>query len=359
MSSSSKYNTVLFILLFLFSIFIISNVPQVQTKFRLIAPDRYLISPIKPTCISTGYGSGGIVEGLGDYLQRSHFAFFLAHWFDVPITAPNSTSTHGFQVAPLFGKCPRARKKCFIDEGKYDISSCEYGDCECHFERVIPLLKTVPKSCKTLLVRGRPYLTLEYSGCLRRPLTRHLGTTKLPRRPYDVIHYRMGDVAFTQTGKTFSLETLYIMIRTMCRMSDRDIVILTEGENEIPQCEDRIVLANDLPIADNFKLFQHASVVGVGGSSFALAMMEVAKPKAVIVTAQYAQQYEFLDCESWSLIGAKGEIVHFDSKEYMLKSALSGRNLGLRVYNANDDMHKKLISATVPTRRMNMSAWFT
>ncbi len=243
--------------------------------------------------------------------------------------------------------------------GIFNIQSCEIGNCECHFERVFPLLYGIPRDCETIRVIGRPYLIKEYSGCLRNPLTKYLGTNKVPLKPYDIIHYRMGDVANTGSGKTFSLETLYIMVRTMCQMSKRDIVILTEGEHKIPACEDRVVLAADLPMADNFKLFQHASIVGVGGSTFALAMMELAKPERIIAPKDWIQIYEFADCEKWSVIGYRGIVVHFDSKEYFKEAVLSGRDLSKRYYNSNAKLHTKVMNESVPSRRMDIKAWFS
>lgn len=183
------------------------------------------------------------------------------------------------------------------------------------------------RKCQSLLVDNDATRTIEYSGCLPNTIRRYFGTDEEPAVEYDAVHLRAGDLSARGGGKTFTDLEMFFILTAMCRLSKRDIVVLTEGHPKLPMvkdCGDRVVMASDESLHDTIQIFQHAKNVAAGSSSFAGLLLEAARPERVITLSRVLSFVEWVACENWTVIGKRGAVFHFDSRESMLSIARSG-----------------------------------
>lgn len=272
-------------------------------------------------------------EGIGAVFKRNQVAVLLASYYKVKLQFPELMSIHGYNYADMFDNCnhdmsDEFRKRCTLYLKDILFEYCTRGDCDCMAgQYATHLQRVVDRGCPTVGIQHDGFKRIEFSGCL--PLLKRYFGTKGPPPDweYNAIHYRMGDLADKPGGKSFSIMELWVLIKMMCLMSDRDIVVVTEGKPEIPECGNRIVLA-DTSIEYSMQIFQHAKFVAAGVSSFAYILMEFASPERVVIKTGHVLRYEFVDCENWTLVDSKtGATLHFDSKKAMVDMMSSSRKL--------------------------------
>lgn len=305
-------------------------------------------------------------EGLGAIIKRTQIPAFLASWFDVPIQYPVKESKHGYGIHELFDLCPdqKAFPKGFIYPQENDTCTlfvdrmylpyCPRADCKCMYARLAPYVEPLLKErCPVINVMPDGHKSLQYSGCLGPFVDKHfIKGMPRPAWQYDAIHLRMGDLADVDGGKSFSSMELYFTIQEMCKHSNRDIVILTEGAPKIPACKNRIVLAADTSVEEAFQIMRFARTVAVAPSGFALAMLNGAKPERIIMRESAVRMFEWVDCELWTIISPKGSVVSFDSKELMKSHIFSTRELYDLTRRPSSAVTKATKSTgAVPTRR--------
>lgn len=300
-------------------------------------------------------------EGIGATLRRNQLALFIAESYSSKVAFPNITSAHGYKIQDLFDSCPTPSAKCTVYLEKMVLFRCPRADCECHRKRMRRYTTGKSQTCRVLQVETDRIRTMEYSGCMKGVLSSYLGTTIRPPVEYDALHYRAGDLANMNGGKSFSSNELLYLLTAMCKLSERDIVVVTEGLPELPKplnCWNRIVLASDTTVQEAFQIFQHAKTVAVGTSSFATMMMEVASPTHMVLLARTAAVYEWVDCEYWTVIGARGAVFHFDSKKMMTETVLSGAGIKARSQRTKNQEKWNNLKVGVPPRRWtNDSKW--
>lgn len=301
-------------------------------------------------------------EGLGAILRRNQLAVFLADSYSVKLSFPHIESTHGYGIENFFSKCPTPPDNCLLDQDNMMVYRCPKSDCQCLQEQVHRYTSMLVKRCRVIHVRNNRVRSMEWSGCTRNVLSSYFGTKKKPKIPFDVLHYRAGDMEDRPGGKSFTKDELFYFFRVMCKTGHRDIVVLTEGSPEMPmieECGNRLVVAADTSIYDAFRVIQHADSVAVGASSFATMMMEVGTPRRMVVLLRHAHLYEWVNCEEWTIIGEYGVVFHFNSKQSMLDAVLSGRDLKSRSL-ISDKQQKTLTHYKLgrPSRRWsNDSSW--
>lgn len=338
--------------LFLFVIFSITLAIHDDSLIRRVRRVSKRVSCISDTIVSPQkQKKAGKVEGLGAFIKRTQLALFLAETNDVPMTYGKHASSHGYDISSLFGQCEfdTVPDECVLDQKKMILPRCKRGDCACLRKTVEPYTIDAEKKCDVIAIKPDGLLTNEYAGCISNTLRRYLGTGASPRREYDVVHHRQGDLEGKANLKTFSRLELYFIIRTMCKLSTRDIVILTEGTPMIPACEDRIVLANDLSMQETFRIVRYGKNVAVAGSSFAQAMLQVAKPERLFVMSKNVPIYDWVPVKKWTVIGTRGIANHFESREEMLKVVLVYANLPARSFNVGLPKESDY-NESVPTR---------
>lgn len=300
--------------------------------------------------------TGQTNEGIGALFRRNQIAVFIAESYHAKIAFPNITSDHGYAVQDMFDQCPTPPESCTVHMEKLILYRCPRADCECLKRQLQRYIAEKGKVCRVLGVETDRVRTLEYSGCVGRILSRYFGTTSKPSRSYDAIHYRTGDLAEKRTGKKFSLHELWYLLSAMCKISERDIIVVTEGRPKIPKpahCGNRLVLASDTTVHEAFRILQHAMTVAVGTSSFATMMMEVASPKHMVVLARVVAHYQWVDCEYWTVVGDRGALFHFDSKKMMLGSVLGSGGVQTRSLRTRNQERFNKYEVGVPPREWN------
>lgn len=178
--------------------------------------------------------------------------------------------------------------------------------------------------CNTVGVKNDAYDRLEFSGCLN-VLERYLGGEKRPNKPYDAMYYpeRMDE-----------LEAV-IVLQMMCKMSEREIVIVGKGGRPMVRCGERLVVA-DVAEREMVEIFRHARVVGVVGREDVELLMEMARPERVVVVRRGARRLEWVRCEKWTVMdGSDASWHHYGRKETFVKVVTSSRDL------VNERMYRK------------------
>ena len=275
------------------------------------------------------------VEGLGSFLNRVQLGLFLAESNNIPISFSGTESRHGYKIDELFGKCNanELERNCRIDQAQSPMSSCPPGDCLCLRREVDKFALDAELRCEFINVKPHRALDQRFSGCLKNTLSRYLGKGKKPLREYDVVHHRQGDLETRKNSdKVFTPEELHHIVKTLCTRSNRDIVILTEGNPKIPRCENRVILAADLPLQETFRIARYATWFAVGSSTFATAMLEVATPQRLVMPLKVVKYYDWHPCENWTVIERVGFPHNFNNKELMLKTTLDRNNLHDRAH---------------------------
>lgn len=293
-------------------------------------------------------------EGIGALLRRNQLGLFIADTYAARVAFPNIESEHGYDVRDMFDECPDPAPGCTLREDAMYLERCPRRDCRCHREQLYRHSDALAGRCPVLGYVNMKVRTMEFSGCTARTLARYFGTERAPAVPYDALHFRAGDISGRKGGKTFSPHELFYLLRAMCQLSDRDVVVCTEGTPDIPippECGNRLVLASDTSIQDVFRIFQHATTVSVGTSSLATIVMEIARPERVVMIERALPKFEFVDCERWTVIGRYGAVFHFNSKKLMVQSALSGQPLMVRSLRTDNQHAGTKFILGVPERR--------
>ena len=316
----------------------------------------------KVGCIKIVPNFGGR-EGIGALVHRTQLAFFLASVFNVDISFPKLNSAHGYGVHSLFSECAEAEPSCNLNEEAAAISRCPPGDCQCMRLKVAPHVIPLMKKCSVISVATGPHRTREYGGCLTRVMKRYLGTEHPPweKLDYDALHFRAGDLANASNVKVYSPYETITLLKQMCLLSNRDIVVVTEGSPSMPvvkECKDRLIIAGNTSIKEALGILQHAKHVSLSLSSFAILAAEFVRPERMVIVERAAETFEWVDCEKWTVISNKVVVFHFDSRKQMLKSVIS-RSLLSRGYSTNNQRSKMdKIRFAIPERRWsNDTSW--
>ena len=330
-----------------------------RERFFLHADYRFRTS--KVTCIEIIRNFDG-KEGVGARIKRTQFAFFLASILRAEIDFPKLNSSHWYFTHELFSKCQKAEPACNLSEETAAIARCPRGDCDCLKDKVVPHVLPLARRCSVISVENVQERTMEYGGCLGQVVSRYFGMTHPPWESldYDAIHIRAGDMANQTTGKAYHPNEIQVLLKQMCLLSNRDIVIVTEGAPEMPvirECGDRLVLSGNNTLKEAFGIFQHAKQVSLGTSSFAGLLAEVVRPERMIVVERAAEVLEWVDCEKWTVLSKKYAVFHFDSKQMMLHAVID-RSLESRSYHTKTGQQAMTCDSAVPRRRWsNETSW--
>ena len=305
-------------------------------KYNLGHHPLYPLSPTKLKCVYA-LGANVTKEGLGSILRRSQLASFIASSYNLPIQFPVviHKSSHGYAISDMFSQCAGKIKRtdipanCQLKFKRLNIVRCPRGDCQCKLERLKKHLLPLKQRCTTLGVWEDDGYNAEYTGCLSGLIRRYFGNDTKPKQDYDVIHYRAGDLFKNyKNSKTFTKHEMYSIISTLCDLSDRPIVILTEGSTDLPTCKKNgVILASNLSLMESFKIAQHATNLVVGESTFAFLLAELARPERMIILERSVPFYEWSKCEKWTILGKRGMPFHFDSKRAMTEAVLERHSL--------------------------------
>lgn len=261
-------------------------------------------------------------EGIGAIITRNNLLFFLAQVFSADISWGFQESKHQYNVNELFSSCPTPSPSCVFYEPHSIIPRCPRGDCLCLWNNALPAIQNFTKECDVMGVRATYFRSTEHFGCFPDPLVRYFVNRTQPGFSYDAIHYRMGDLADKPGGKSFSPLELYALLNMFCILSDRPLVLITEGNPKIPKvdCIDRIIIAGDTSIHDAFSIMRYASFISVGDSTFAIALAAVSQPKRMIILQRSISRYDWLQLDNWTIVDSLGVPFHFNNKELMLNS---------------------------------------
>ena len=304
-------------------------------------------------------------EGIGANLARTQLALFIASWYDTKIEIHAPHSKHGYDLENLFAKCPGPllpvsnhngsihKHPCTLDISRIYVPVNDLQDCESRGKAVQPHVdKLIAKGCKTIIVPGDGFKTSTFSSCLKPALVRNFGKKgPKPTWEYDVIHYRMGDLRGKPGGKSFAPETLQAIVNIMCKTSERDIVILTEGNPKVPKCEDRVVLAADTSIKEAMQIMQFAKKVAVGNSEFAILMMKMANPEAVIIRSADYPVYDWLAVDDWYVLRPDLAVLRYTSQKILREHVHLHGDLRQLKYRYSNYIKKSFGNAT---RRWNV-----
>ena len=324
-----------------------------QTELYITKPLIFSSNRIK--CVLAMQNGGR--EGLGAVILRNNLAFFIASIEKVPLAFPTPLqSNHGYKLSSFFSDCARLEKippECTLNHWNMALPRCPRGDCKCMSDQVNSHLTVARRSCNTIGVVPNTLYSMEFAGCNGNVMHRYFGNKTVPSVEYDAIHYRMGDMRKSPGLKSFSKRDLYCIVRAMCAVSERPIVIVTQGNPTVPHlgsCAKRIIMANSTSVEEAFRIFQHAKNVAIGTSSFALAMMELASPERVIVVQGTAGYYEWVNCEKWTIIGERCEAFHFDSKELMVDRAVRHPTMMTMAFRTAKEIPETQFGLKIPTR---------
>lgn len=346
-----------------------------ETGFRLtpyIASERAMLPAFRAPprhlaglqCLQVvGHRGLHTIEGLGAVFRLNQVVPFLASYYKVKLGLPSKPSEHDYDVGKLFSDCgyldtyASFPPECTIFESAVYTPMCARADCECLADAFHEVLSNATRQgCKTVGFMTDRFKTLRYSGCIKPLLLRYFGTVggARPSLAYDVVHYRMGDLANLPGGKSFSINELGFLIHALCKLSERDIVVVTEGVPHLPQCRHgrtRVVLASDTSLPETFQIMQHAHSVSVGVSGFAYLLAEIATPQRMVVLDWHARSYRWVECEKWTLITKGGSVFHFESRLHMEQYAMSASNMEQEISFLNPgDARKIAFNLTVADR---------
>lgn len=309
---------------------------------------------------------GGSREGMGAKMRLNQIAPFLASYYNVKLAFTSMYSKHEYDLVDMFDDCGYKAgtkdtfpEKCVVDESYLEIDLCPRGDCGCMAAQFHDsIVQKVQDGCDIVGARPNRFKTLEFSGCLGDVMRRYFATKGTPKWEYDVIHYRMGDLAGVPGGKSFSRDQVANLITAMCVKSRRDIVVLTEGAPEIPECAEefggakRIVLAADTDVRHVFQIAQHGKSLSMGVSGFSFLMTEMAQPERMVVLFQHARYYRWVRAPKWTLVAAGGARFHFNSKAHMELYAMSNSDSEKEIKFRNPGDRRTLQwNWSVPTRQ--------
>lgn len=319
------------------------------------------------------------IEGIGAVFRLNQLAVFLASYYRVDLAFPSKESEHHYDLGELFSDCGYRKtymdfpNECVLNQERVFIEECASGDCHClgrQYHKYVHRL-VHDADCPVIGVLSDRYKTQQFSGCYQPLLYRYFGTKplrsvsgsrKTPEEPqfqrfmqpywnYDVIHYRHGDLADKPGGKSFAPYQIEHLMRTLCDMSDRDIIVLTENYPPVPHClnESRVVVSNS-SLEHAFVIMQYAKHVAVGLGGFSIILAEMARPVRMVMLDLHVRFFRWLPCDKWTVVTGSGARFHFGSRAHMLAYALSSANLHReRFLNPGDIKHKRL-TWKVPTR---------
>lgn len=338
--------------------------PDVGDPKSIVAPASRKVRGLKCVQIAGDRGLQSI-EGIGAVYRLNQMAVFIASYFQVDLAFPSKTSEHGYDLSKFFSDCGHSQSymdmpdECILNQEYMFIEECPAGDCHCLGNQIRPYLTQMlsehGRKCSVIGVLSDRYKTQQFSGCVRPLLSRYFGTKPEGERPkweFDAIHYRHGDLAEKPGGKSFAPYQLEHLMRTLCDMSERDIVILTEGSPPVPRCHghrNRIVIANE-SIQHAFAIMQHAQHVAVGLGGFSIILAEMAKPTRMIMLDLHVRFFRWLSCDAWTVVTGSGARYHFGSRAHMLLYALSSANLHRERFLNPGDIKLKRLEWAVPSR---------
>lgn len=305
---------------------------------------------------------GNASEGLGSVLRRNQLAIFLADVYGANLAWDSMPSSHRYHTNEFFSECETATDDCRLRQSSMVLPKCSRGDCDCLFRGVSDYVIPKENICTVLGVQNERLMTQEYSGCMKNVLTRYFVRPEVPVVPdYDVIHYRMGDLKKKKGTKSPLDVELYYTLEAMCKLSERDIYVLTEGNPSIPfvSCFDRIVMASDTSMIDVFSIIRYAKAISVGSSSFSIAMAEVAEPTEVITLHRTLGLFEWIDSPKWTVIMEYGEHFHFNSKKMMIDTLLTGKDYRSRTYRRESWFNATGFHMKVVQRKYNETTFWT
>ncbi|PXF43249.1 hypothetical protein BWQ96_07022 [Gracilariopsis chorda] len=293
-------------------------------------------------------------EGIGQALRRNQMAVFVAEMVQAKLSLPNRTTAHGYALSSFFDHCDMPAEQepfCTLDQSSLLLNRCERADCDCLQRQLAPYVQRMAHRCKTIGVVTDNYKSLEYAGCLRNTLTRYFGGPTRWKRPYDAVHFRLGDLAHRKADSRTTRLWMHFVITFLCKHSDRDIIVVTQGNPTIPRCGSRVVLASNTTIQEAFGIFQHATWTSMEHSGLAIAMMQISRPQRVILSRWTLDFWDWLVVPSWTIVDGDGALFHFDSKELAMKAAFAGGDLSIRSYR-NPSLRKYFkIEDEIPSRR--------
>lgn len=338
--------------------------PEYDDPSILTVPDVRRIGKLK--CIQI-VGVKGLqsIEGIGAVFRLNQLAVFLASYYKKKLAFPSRSSEHDYDLSEMFSDCGYSKtymdfpEHCTLDQEKVFIEECSAGDCHCLGKQLHPYVSNLVNNnnCDIIGILSDRYKTQQFSGCLQPLLYRYFGTQKLSkhvRKPdweYDVIHYRHGDLAEKPGGKSFAPYQFEHLMRTLCDLSTRDIIILTENHPPVPHCSNmsRVFVAN-ASVQHAFAVIQHAKHVAVGLGGFSIVLAEMAKPVRMIMLDLHVGFFRWLPCNKWSVVTGSGARFHFNSRAHMLSYALSNANLHRERFLNPGDIKLKRLNWLVPTR---------
>lgn len=297
-------------------------------------------------------------EGLGALITRNNLLFFLAHIYSSNISWPQQKSSHRYDVHKLFSTCETPSPSCILRPSKIVIPRCTRANCTCHWKSIRAYVDKMGKTCKVIGVGIDRYRSTEYFGCIRRPIQHYFVHARRPSFDYDAIHLRMGDLAWKPGDKSISSWELQNILQTLCFLSRRPIVILTEGYPLIPKvdCYSRIILATDTTLKDAFTIMSHAKILSVGDSTFALALAEVASPERLVLLQRSIHRYDWMAVNNWTIIDALGVPFHFNDKVLAFNLMTSTTYSKARTERYSNEFNYSY-EWEVPKSRYNASFW--
>lgn len=353
-SKSSRLPLPVLLLLFSLSVILFFQPRFAETRSSL----RRLLrtAPLTKCVIAEGFQNN---EGIGQALKRNQFAIFVAQMLNARLALPDKHTGHNYSLGQFFDHCeaPNGKHKhCELNLHELLLDRCERGDCDCLESTLAPYVQPLAERCPTISVMHDKFKTQEYSGCISQVLTRYLGGANRWPRPYNAIHYRQGDLAEKHNSNKNALRFLYNQVNFMCKHSQHDIIVVTEGEPEVPTCENRVVLAGNTTIQEAFSIMQHADWIGVGKSGFAIAMMQIATPQRVLMEKWVMPNYDWVNAPSWTVFNQVGAAFNFKSTEEAFRRVYSGAGIDLLTYKNPSLLKYVRFDAEVPQRRWKNEA---
>ena len=296
------------------------------------------IRPNKLKCVYA-LGTTASNKDLGAFIQENQLASFISSAYDLPLQFPSYISQHEDDLSEYFGKCPGDVQpkdiplRCQMDFQNMRFERCPAGDCRCKLHQVNEDLGVRRSECDVLGIWPDQMYNREFSGCLRRMMMRYFGNDTKPKQEYNVVQYRAGETDGENGNRNpFRKEELFFIVKAMCYMNKLPIVVLTNGAPELPKCMGpRVFSGSDLSQKEIFKIVQHAKTIAVDESTSGFALMEVAKPERVVMMERSVRYYDWIECEKWTIIGPRGAVFHFKSKDDMVRDIIdhpSSRHLG-------------------------------
>ncbi|CAN8071951.1 unnamed protein product [Agarophyton chilense] len=322
-------------------------------------------TPFRASCVYVmGHQNN---EGLGQTLLRNQFSIYIAELLSSRLQFPEHVTQHGYNLADFFDCCippssvgkpstPQIPEQCVLRKKNLLLRNCARGDCAClkraTFKYVLPLAWR----CDIIGVEHDGFKTQEYSGCIPNALKRYFGGPNRWPRPYDAIHHRQGDLQKEHNTNNEWLYMLNNIVSFMCKHSDRDIIIITQGEPTVPKCQNRVVLAGNTTERDAFPIMQHARWVGVENSGFGIAMLEISNPERVLMDTFVMQWYDWLTNPEWTVFNSAGGVFSFASGTEAIAAKYAGAGLEVRTIRSPDLKKFDKFDSEVPPRRWETDA---